>query len=107
TARKSSLQKKRLKECYKTLEDVSSKVEGGLRNITDPANDVLKNYAKEMGVPMPEEKMPDKPPSPLDNRLIKIIIGAIGAIGLGIIANRLFAWNLDLKIWNFIKSFFS
>ncbi len=106
TARKSSLQKKRLKECYKTLEDVSSKVEGGLRNITDPANEIIKTYSKKIGIPMPEEKDLVKPHSLLDNRLIKIIIGAIGAIVLGIIANRLFALDLDLKIWNYIKSFF-
>ncbi|MDP3104233.1 MAG: tetratricopeptide repeat protein [Candidatus Methanoperedens sp.] len=106
TARKSSLQKKRLKECYKTLEDVSSKVEGGLRNITDPANDIIKNYAKKMGIPMPEEKEPDKPSPPFDNRLIKAIRGAVAAIILGIIASQLFEWKVHVSIWNIIKHTF-
>ncbi len=106
TARKSSLQKKRLKECYKTLEDVSSKVEGGLRNITDPANEVIKNYAKKIGIPMPEEKTLDEPPS---RRNIKKLIGyfiiLLGVIG-SIIAILQFL-KQDSSALEFIKSIFS
>ncbi|NJD51491.1 MAG: hypothetical protein FIB07_01335 [Candidatus Methanoperedens sp.] len=104
TTRKSSPQKKRLKDCYKTLEDVSSKVEGGLRNIIDPANEILRIYSKSKGIPMPEEKALYDSPSPFYEKLFKPIVVAIITIILGYITNLLFEWKTHATIWNFIKS---
>jgi tetratricopeptide (TPR) repeat protein len=105
TARRSSLQKKRLKECYKTLEDVSSKIEGGLRNIIDPANDIIKNCARKMGIPMPEEKVIDEPP-PARNikKLVEYLVIILTAIG-SIIAVLQFL-KQDTSALEFIKSLF-
>ena len=106
--RTSIVQEKRLTDCYNKLIDVSKKVEGGLRNVTDPASDFIKDYAKEMGMPIYEDISIESPPLTFYQKLIKPIPNVIWLIVLGIIASiiayRISASNLDIKFIEYLKS---
>ena len=84
--------------------EVSSKVEGGLKNITDPASDEIRKYAKKMGFPIFDENITSKTPTHFNNWLIKAIIAAAITIILGYITNWLFDLKVHKMLWNSIKS---
>ncbi|CAG0958513.1 MAG: hypothetical protein OIN86_12170 [Candidatus Methanoperedens sp.] len=102
--RKSIVQEKRLKDCYKKLIEVSANIEGGLKNITDPATDFIKNYARKKGYPISDEFPTIESPSRSKSKLFKVILGILGAIIIGYITNLLFEWKVHQSIWNLIKS---
>lgn len=100
----SSVQEKRLKDCYKNLIEVSSKVEGGLKNITDPASDEIRKYAKKKGFPIFDENITSKTSTHFNNWFIKAIIAAVITIILGYITNWLFDLKVHEHLWDFINS---
>ena len=105
--RKSIVQEKRLKDCYTKLIEVSANIEGGLKNITDPATDIIKNYARKKGYPISDDSSIEKSKSPLeflDKGLIKdlIIILAIIAACIAILQFL----KLDTQALEFIRSIF-
>ena len=103
--KKSIVQQKRLKNCYNNLIEISSKVEGGLKNIADFPSDIIKKYAKEKNLSFIEEKISDKSNLFFKNRYIKAIKYIIVVIILGYITNLLFEWNIHGLLWNIIKSY--
>ncbi len=94
------IQEERLGKCYINLRDVSEKLDGALKVIADHSIEAIRDYAKKQGMGFVGE---DAKKSVLSN-WIKVMIGAVVTIILGIIANRLFSWNLDLKLLSLIKS---
>ena len=87
-----------LKKCYYNLIDVSDKLEGALKINTYYAVIAIRDYAKKQGMGFVEVKK-----SNLSNWLVGAIAAIIFGVIAGIIANRLFALDLDLKILNLIK----
>ena len=106
--RTSIVQKKRLKDCYNKLIDVSSKVEGGLKNITDPASDIIDGHLRKLGIPIFDEMSHELPPLTFYQKWIKPIPNVIWLIVLSVIASiiayRISASNLDIKFIEYIKS---
>ena len=101
--RTSTVQGKRLKDCYNKLIDVSSKVEGGLKNVTDPASDIIKDYAGKKGIPIFDEISPDKLSSSyIIKKLFTYTIIILGAVG-SIIAILQFL-QIDTRALEYIKS---
>ncbi|PWB56516.1 MAG: hypothetical protein C3F06_01130 [Candidatus Methanoperedenaceae archaeon] len=104
--RKSSVQEKRLRDCYDNLIEVSSKVEGGLKNITDPASDEIRKYAKKKGFPIFDENVTSNTPILFNNWFIKGVKTVAFTIILGYIINWLFDLKAHVLIWNYINSTF-
>ncbi len=92
------IQEERLGKCYNNLLEVSGKLEGALKVIAEHSVETIGDYAKKQGMGFVGEDKIEKSSS--DSWLI----GAIIAIILGIISNRLFSWDIDLKLLSFLKS---
>jgi tetratricopeptide (TPR) repeat protein len=102
---KSIVQKKRLKDCYTKLIEVSANIEGGLKNITDPATDIIENYARKKGYPISDDSSIEKSKSPLeflDKGFIKYLIIILTVIAAFIAILQFF--QLDKQALEFIKS---
>ena len=77
---------------------MSGKLDGSLKVIAEHSVEAIRDYAKKQGMGfVSEEKIAN---FSFNNWLI----GAIIAIILGIISNRLFSWDIDLKLLSFLKS---
>lgn len=94
------IQEERLGKCYKNLIEVSEKLEGALKIISEHAVDAIRDYAKEQGMIFVGEEKPKE--SLWDGKLIKAVL-AILTIIAAIIALLQFT-HLDLKALDFIKS---
>ncbi|MDD5474468.1 MAG: tetratricopeptide repeat protein [Candidatus Methanoperedens sp.] len=93
------IQKEKCGKCYNRLTEVSVNLDGALNVLAEHSIEAIREYAKKQGMSFVNGE-----PEKSSNWLIKAIFGAVGAIILGIIANRLFSWDLDLKLINFVKS---
>jgi tetratricopeptide (TPR) repeat protein len=105
--RKSIVQKKRLKDCYTKLIEVSANIEGGLKNITDSATDIIENYARKKGYPISDDSSIEKSKSPLEflnKGFIKDLIIILTVIAAFIAILQFF--QLDKQALEFIKSTF-
>lgn len=105
--RKSIVQEKRLKDCYKTLIEVSANIEGGLKNITDPAADIIENYARKKGYPISDNSSIEKSKSPLEflnKGFIKDLIIILTVIAAFIAIFQFL--KLDTQALEFIKPTF-
>jgi hypothetical protein len=102
------IQEERLGKCYNSLIDVSEKLEGALKVITEHSIEAIRDYAKKQGMGFIGDEKPKK--SFFDNFLVKVIVSIIGTIILGIIsgiiANRFFGYSWVLDKLNSTESFF-
>ena len=99
----SKVQGIRTKKCSEKLIDVSLKIEGEFRNITDPVSDIIDGYLRKMGIPIYEKISIEPPPLTFYQKWIKPIQNVIGLIFIGIIVSRILASNLDIKFIEYIK----
>ncbi|NJD76491.1 MAG: tetratricopeptide repeat protein [Candidatus Methanoperedens sp.] len=94
------VKEEKLGKCLNNLIEVSNEMEGALKVIAEHSAEAIRDYAKKQGMGFVKEEKIEKP------SVNKWLIGVLVAIVLGIISNRLFSWDIDLKIFRFFKSLF-
>ncbi len=99
-----SVQEDKLGKCYNNLLKVSENLQGLLKVISDYTEEAIKDYAKKHNMnfvkDMNKEKKRYSYKKWVEATLLTIILGIIG----GIIANRIFELDLDMKLLNLIRS---
>ena len=94
------IQEERLGRCYDNLTKVNENLGGVLGIISDHATEAIRDYAKKEGMGFVDGVNPKKPF--YDNWLVKAAVGAIVTIILSIIANQLFEWRIQDKVFAWI-----
>ncbi len=94
------IQKEKCGKCYNRLTEVSENLDGALNIIAEHSIEAIREYAKKQGMGFVGKEAIAK------FSFNKWLIGAIIAIFLGIVSNRLFSWDIDLKVLNYIKYIF-
>jgi Flp pilus assembly protein TadD len=96
------VQEEILGKYYSNLIEVSDKLDGTLKILSEHAVEAIRDYAKKQGMGFIREET-KKSSNWIKAAVVTIILGVIA----GLIANRLFSLDLDLKLLNLIKSLLS